>query len=172
MHKKGFTLIELLAVIVVLGVVLLLAMPSILDSINASRDSSYKILIGNIKTAAETYYQECEYGDLSDKNKYGNYACAIKNNTINTTIGALANTGILKVPADDSGDLIVKDPRDKEDNTKDDNKDKGLNACGIIITKEVDDNFKVIYKITEDTNKNKNVEKKCPTTEDLQWGSD
>ena len=72
MNKKGFTLIELLAVIVVLGVVLLLAMPSILDSINASRDSSYKILIGNIKTAAETYYQECEYGDLSDKNKYGN----------------------------------------------------------------------------------------------------
>ena len=66
MNKKGFTLIELLAVIVVLGVVLLLAMPSILDSINASRDSSYKILIGNIKTAAETYYQECEYGDLSD----------------------------------------------------------------------------------------------------------
>ena len=56
MNKKGFTLIELLAVIVVLGVVLLLAMPSILDSINASRDSSYKILIGNIKTAAETYY--------------------------------------------------------------------------------------------------------------------
>ena len=125
MNKKGFTLIELLAVIVVLGVVLLLAMPSILDSINASRDSSYKILIGNIKTAAETYYQECEYGDLSDESKYGVYACTITDgNTINTTIGALANTGILKVPADDSGDLIVKDPRDKEDNTKDDNKDK------------------------------------------------
>ena len=124
MNKKGFTLIELLAVIVVLGVVLLLAMPSILDSINASRDSSYKILIGNIKTAAETYYQECEYGDLSDESKYGVYACTIDNNTINTTIGALANTGILKVPADDSGNLIVKDPRDKEDNTKDDNKDK------------------------------------------------
>ena len=31
MNKKGFTLIELLAVIVVLGVVLLLAMPSILQ---------------------------------------------------------------------------------------------------------------------------------------------
>ena len=168
MNKKGFTLIELLAVIVVLGVVLLLAMPSILDSINASRSSSYKILIGNIKTAAETYYQECEYGDLSDKNKYGDYACKIDGNTITTTIGDLANTGILKVSADDSGDLIVKDPRDKEDNTKDDNKDKGLNDCGIIITKSVADNFKVTYKITEDTDKNENVEKKCPTTEDLQ----
>jgi hypothetical protein len=130
-------------------------MPSILDSINASRDSSYKILIGNIKTAAETYYQECEYGDLSDKNKYGNYACAIKNNTINTTIGALANTGILKVPADDSGNLIVKDPRDTT---------KNLNSCEIQIKKSVDkDNkFKVTYQI------NGSTQDGCPTTEDLQ----
>ena len=142
MNKKGFTLIELLAVIVVLGVVLLLAMPSILDSINASRDSSYKILIGNIKTAAETYYQECEYGDLSDKN---------------TTIGALANTGILKVSADDSGSLIVKDPRDTT---------KNLNSCGIQIIKSVDNKFKVTYQIKGSTQDG------CPTTEDLQWGSD
>lgn len=158
MNKKGFTLIELLAVIVVLGVVLLLAMPSILDSINTSRDSSYKILIGNIKTAAETYYQECEYGDLSDKNKYGNYACAITDgNTINTTIGALANTGILKVSADDSGFLIVKDPRDTT---------KNLNSCGIQIIKSVDNKFKVTYQI------NGSTQDGCPTTEDLQWGSD
>jgi len=154
MNKKGFTLIELLAVIVVLGVVLLLAMPSILDSINASRDSSYKILIGNIKTAAETYYQECEYGDLSDENKYGVYACTIINgNTINTTIGALANTGILKVSADDSGSLIVKDPRDTT---------KNLNSCGIQIIKSVDNKFKVTYQIKGSTQDG------CPTTEDLQ----
>lgn len=157
MNKKGFTLIELLAVIVVLGVVLLLAMPSILDSINTSRDSSYKILIGNIKTAAETYYQECEYGDLSDESKYGVYACTIDNNTINTTIGALANTGILKVSADDSGFLIVKDPRDTT---------KNLNSCGIQIIKSVDNKFKVTYQI------NGSTQDGCPTTEDLQWGSD
>lgn len=154
MNKKGFTLIELLAVIVVLGVVLTLAMPSILDSINASRDSSYKILIGNIKTAAETYYQECEYGDLSDKNKYGVYACTIINgNTINTKIEALANTGILKVSADDSGSLIVKDPRDTT---------KNLNSCGIQIIKSVDNKFKVTYQIKGSTQDG------CPTTKDLQ----
>lgn len=156
MNKKGFTLIELLAVIVVLGVVLLLAMPSILDSINTSRDSSYKILIGNIKTAAETYYQECEYGDLSDESKYKDYACTIINgNTINTTIGALANTGILKVSADDSGNLIVKDPRDTT---------KNLNSCEIQIKKSVDkDNkFKVTYQI------NGSTQDGCPTTKDLQ----
>ena len=161
MNKKGFTLIELLAVIVVLGVVLLLAMPSILDSINASRDSSYKILIGNIKTAAETYYQECEYGDLSDKNKYGDYACKIDGNTITTTIRALANTGILKVSADDSGKLNVTDPRDNK---------KKLNDCEITITKEKKDitdnngitSSKVMYEVKGSTQEG------CPTDEDLQ----
>lgn len=153
MNKKGFTLIELLAVIVVLGVVLILAMPSILDSINASRNASYKVLMGNIKTAAETYYQECEYGDLSNKAKYGNYACTINNNTITTTIGALANTGILKVVADESGNLIVNDPRDTT---------KNLNSCGIQIIKTVDSNFKVTYQI------NGSDQTGCPTSEDLQ----
>lgn len=154
MNKKGFTLIELLAVIVVLGVVLLLAMPSILDSINTSRDSSYKILIGNIKTAAETYYQECEYGDLSDKNKYGDYACAIDNNTINITIEDLANTGILKVSeSDENNKLVVLDPRDTT---------KNLNSCGIQIIKSVDNKFKVTYQIKGSTQDG------CPTTKDLQ----
>lgn len=153
MNKKGFTLIELLAVIVVLGVVLILAMPSILDSINASRNASYKVLMGNIKTAAETYYQECEYGDLSNKAKYGNYACTINNNIITTTIGALANTGILKVAADESGNLIVNDPRDTT---------KNLNSCAIQIVKKVDSNFKVTYQI------NGSDQAGCPTSEDLQ----
>ncbi len=153
MNKKGFTLIELLAVIVVLGVVLILAMPIILDSINASRNASYKVLMGNIKTAAETYYQECEYGDLSNKAKYGNYACAINNNIITTTIGALANTGILKVAADESGNLIVNDPRDTT---------KNLNSCAIQIVKKVDSNFKVTYQI------NGSDQAGCPTSEDLQ----
>lgn len=155
MNKKGFTLIELLAVIVVLGVVLTLAMPSILDSINASRNSSYKILIGNIKTAAETYYQECEYGDLSDKNKYGDYACTITDgNTINTTIGALANTGILKVSESDENDiLVVLDPRDTTQN---------LNICQIQIIKSVDEQFNVTYMVGGDQQEG------CPTDEDLQ----
>lgn len=153
MNKKGFTLIELLAVIVVLGVVLILAMPSILDSINASRNASYKVLMGNIKTAAETYYQECEYGDLSNKAKYGNYACTINNNIITTTIGTLANTGILKVAADESGNLIVNDPRDTT---------KNLNSCAIQIVKKVDSNFKVTYQI------NGSDQAGCPTSEDLQ----
>lgn len=164
MNKKGFTLIELLAVIVVLGVVLLLAMPSILDSINASRDSSYKILIGNIKTAAETYYQECEYGDLSDKNKYGDYACAIDNNTINITIEDLANTGFLKV--NDTKEVagkevkVVLNPKNNAD----------MSDCQIKITKVKEtntdenniENIKVTYKVEPISGSD------CPTTEEYE----
>lgn len=166
MNKKGFTLIELLAVIVVLGVVLLLAMPSILDSINTSRDSSYKILIGNIKTAAETYYQECEYGDLSDKNKYGDYACSIDTSTSTITIplSSLANTGFLKVS--DTKEVagkevkVVLNPRNNID----------ISDCQIKIAKvkktNTDENgienIKVTYKVTAESGSD------CPTTEEYE----
>lgn len=168
MNKKGFTLIELLAVIVVLGVVLLLAMPSILDSINASRDSSYKILIGNIKTAAETYYQECEYGDLSSTTKYGSYACSINTSTSTSTItiplSSLANTGFLKVS--DTKEVagkevkVVLNPRNNID----------ISDCKIKIAKvkktNTDENgienIKVTYKVTAESGSD------CPTTEEYE----
>lgn len=139
MNKKGFTLIELLAVIVLIALIAVLVMPSVLDSFEASKETSYKVLLENIKTASETYYQECEYGDLSDSTKYGSYACTIKNNTINTTIGALANTGILKVSDTKNDVLVVLDPIDTSRN---------LNDCQITIKKQVDSNYKVTYTIT------------------------
>lgn len=154
MNRKGFTLIELLAVIVMLGIILILVMPSILDSLSASRDSSYKILINNIKTAAETYYQECEYGDLSDKTKYGDYACTImEGKKINTTIEALANTGILKVSESDKNNiLIVLDPRDTTQN---------LNRCQIQIIKNIDEKFNVTYTVNGDQQDG------CPSNDDF-----
>lgn len=148
MNKKGFTLIELLAVIVLIALIAVLVMPSVLDSFEASKNTSYKVLLGNIKTAAETYYQECEYGNLSDTDTYGEkYACTIKDNTIETSIGALANTGILKVSDTKNDVLVVLDPIDTSRN---------LNDCQITITKNKEtvkdtngiENIKVTYTIT------------------------
>lgn len=57
MNKKGFTLIELLAVILILGIIALIAIPTVNDMIVESRKGAFKIGIQNIITATE---QKCQ----------------------------------------------------------------------------------------------------------------
>ena len=62
LNKKGFTLIELLAVIVILGVLLAIAIPSVTKYINISKKSTY---IDNAQSYAmtakdQTTIVECE----------------------------------------------------------------------------------------------------------------
>lgn len=160
MNKKGFTLIELLAVIILVALIGILVMPTVINTTNQTKQKSYDILIKNIVTSAQTYYEECEYGNLSNE-KYGSYACNIKNNTITITLGTLANTGFLSVKdVNSSNKKIVLSPKDNHDMTD----------CPITITKtknEVTDengikNNKVTYTITAGTQNN------CPTTEEYQ----
>lgn len=150
MNKKGFTLIELLAVIIIIGIIAVITVPSIISYTKSANETSYNILIKNIVISSKTYYEECEYGDLSDSTKYGSYACKIKNsNKIETTLGALANTGILSVKdlSEDKETKVVLDPRDT---TVD------ISNCSITITKtkeEITDangikNTKVTYIVT------------------------
>ena len=56
--KKGFTLIELLAVIVILAIISLIAVPIIIDIINDARKGAMKSSVSNIVAAAKTYYAE------------------------------------------------------------------------------------------------------------------
>lgn len=71
MNRKGFTLIELLAVIILIALIAVLIVPNILDTMTKSKEASYQLLVKNIVTSAKTYYEECEYGDLSNTDKYG-----------------------------------------------------------------------------------------------------
>lgn len=58
LNKKGFTLIELLAVIVILGVIMVIAVPAVTKYINQSRKDSYistaKSFADAVSTAAAT----------------------------------------------------------------------------------------------------------------------
>lgn len=146
MNRKGFTLIELLAVIVIIGILGVLIVPGILKNINTAKESSYNTLIKNIVTSSQMYYEECEYGDLSNEDKYQDYACSITNNTITIRLGTLANTGFLNVK--DTKKITV-DNKDKEIRiVKDPKNDKDISDCTIKITKEVNSStYKVTYKI-------------------------
>lgn len=143
MNRKGFTLIELLAVIIVIALIATIVTPSVIEYVNSAKNTSYNLLIQNTISASKTYYEECEYGDLSDSSKYGSYACKInkdeKGDYIITTLGALANTGMLSVnDVDSNGKKIVINPKDNTD----------ISSCNIKITKTVDTNYKVTYNIS------------------------
>lgn len=156
MNKKGFTLIELIAVIVIIGVLGILIVPNLLTAVDNSKEASYNSLIKNIVTSSQTYYEECEYGDLSNIAKYGSYACSINSNTITTTLGTLANTGFLNVSdtKEENGKEVKVVLNPKNDND--------ISSCQVVITKKVNSStFKVTYKVTgSGTN--------CPTTDEYE----
>ena len=134
MNRKGFTLI-------VIALIATIVTPSVIEYVNSAKNTSYNLLIQNTISASKTYYEECEYGDLSDSSKYKSYACQINGSTITTTLGALANTGMLSVNNVDPNDKnkkIVINPKDNTD----------ISSCNITITKTVDTNYKVTYNIT------------------------
>lgn len=139
MNRKGFTLIELLAVIIVIALIATIVTPSVIEYVNSAKNTSYNLLIQNTISASKTYYEECEYGDLSDSSKYESYACKINGDTIETTLGALANTGMLSVNDIDSDNKkIVINPKDNTD----------ISSCNVTIVKTVYTNYKVTYNIS------------------------
>ena len=100
--KKGFTLIELLAVIVILGLLSLIAVPTVTNSIKKYRTNLYEVQISNIKDAARVWGSD-------------NIASLPSNvgGTLVLKLGDLKSAGLI--------DDDIKDPRTKvlfdDDNT-------------------------------------------------------
>ena len=67
MNKKGFTLVELLAVIVILGLLMAIAIPSVTKYITQSRKKTLISSIDAYVTAVTTAVNDNQYGALSNE---------------------------------------------------------------------------------------------------------
>ena len=96
--KKGFTLIELLAVILILGIITLIAIPKISDVIKESKTNSYKLSKDNILKAIQ---DKCMVDKINNKEITRMYT--IENNKITPKIdisGDIPFTGNVYVSDD------------------------------------------------------------------------
>ncbi|MBR4260613.1 MAG: prepilin-type N-terminal cleavage/methylation domain-containing protein, partial [Clostridia bacterium] len=70
MNKKGFTLIEILTVIIILGVIMIIAVPAVSKYILGSRDSAYVTSIEKYIEAARNEVTDFEYIVSRDDTTY------------------------------------------------------------------------------------------------------
>lgn len=100
-NKKGFTLVELLAVIVILGVLLLIAVPSVNNIITNSRKKAFlsqvKLAVENVQTTASI-----EKESISVE-------CYVKITDIKLERGTWNNHfGYIRVKKESNGDITLK----------------------------------------------------------------
>ncbi len=87
-NKKGFTLIELLAVIIILGILMIIAIPSVTTYISNSRRSSYIVTAKNIISAARTKVNEGKLGTYNPNvTYYLPYSCMPFENGVSSPYG-------------------------------------------------------------------------------------
>ncbi len=110
MKKKGFTLVELLAVIVILSLVLVIAVPSVNKYIKQSKEKAYDAQISTIIEAAQAY-ASTNLELLPNR----------ENISVKVTLGQLKSSGLIKEEVKNPNDdkyfddaLTIKIKKNKE----------------------------------------------------------
>ena len=88
--KNGFTLVELLAILAVLGVILLVSVPSIVSTNQKLKQQYYERYVNNIENAAEIYVEA-----HSDREEYAELK-ATKNKTLTISTDTLITSGVIQ----------------------------------------------------------------------------
>lgn len=156
MNNKGFTLIELLVTIILISILMTISTVSVIGLLNKSKQKSYDILIKNIETATENFYEECDNSNLIESKI--NSFCVEKISTITNTnnkvatvsLKDLVNYGFLKSSSKNNNNKTVTNPKDNKD----------IGDCKITITKNIDNKGVVTYTITPVSNTNES----CPAS--------
>ena len=95
-NNKGFTLVELITAIVLLSLVVGITTYSITSIIRTNKEENYNLLLKNIDSAAETYYQECEYSWDEVVDMIGSEDEATSFCDYDVSLGELVEFGYLK----------------------------------------------------------------------------
>ena len=141
MNRKGFTLIELLAVLVVLGIVLVISIPSITDAYKNSKIKSEEAFVQRLTQTIDSYVKL-----NSDEIKFTETGTGTKNEngskyTINYQKGTITVSNI--IDSGNSGILTQKDFINPG------NKEKTCEDAQIEVYKDSD--FVYCYKVAKDS---------------------
>ena len=114
-NKKGFTLIELLAVVVILLLITLVAIPSIASTFERKKCEINEQKIEVIKSAGGIYASRYKKNNLDEYHRFLSKQCGISiemllsKNLITKDELKNSEAGILKYPACDSSGFEVKE---------------------------------------------------------------
>lgn len=117
LNRRGFTLVEMLAVVVILGLLIGIMVPSVNFLINKNKEDSLDSLKNNIKVAAQSYFSDYRYEVSVDISQCGSKTL-INVDNINDKmnisgklpIKVLIDDGYLKTGKDGS----IKNPMDNK----------------------------------------------------------